>query len=297
MAAIFLQVMRNLGLALTAAVLGGFAADARAQQVYAFAAAASDDLIEALAKKDARALGRVLGPNWNGLRPPGGIASPPVRDFLDAAAEVRQLVNDGTVARIQVGKNGWLLPIPIVRRTDGWRFDGKAASEEIRTLRIGRNELSARKAVLAVYDGQIEYAGEDRNGDGVLEYAQKFTSAPGKRDGLYWAHIEGEPTSPLGPLFASDLPGDGYHGYHYKILTAQGSHAAGGAYDYRIKGRLVGGFAVLAWPARYGDTGVVSFMVNHDGAVFEKDLGPATASIAKAATSFDPDSSWQRSAP
>jgi hypothetical protein len=220
-----------------------------------------------------------------------------VRDFLEAATDVRQLVNDGTVARIQVGKNGWLLPIPIVRRTDGWRFDAQAANEEIRILRIGRNELAARKAVLATYDGQIEYASEDRDGDGVLEYAQKFISAPGKRDGLYWAHIEGEPSSPLGPLFASDLPGDGYYGYHYKILTAQGSHAAGGAYDYRIKGRLVGGFAVLAWPVRYGDTGVVSFMVNHDGVVFEKDLGPATASIAKAATLFDPDISWQRGAP
>jgi Protein of unknown function (DUF2950) len=296
MAAMFLQVVRSVGFVMAAAVLG-FAADASAQQLYAFAAAASDDLIEALAKKDARALARVLGPNWKLLLPPGGIASPPVRDFLEAATEVRQLVNDGTVARIQVGKNGWLLPIPIVRRTDGWRFDAEAANEEIRILRIGRNELAARKAVLAAYDGQIEYASEDRNGDGVLEYAQKFISAPGKRDGLYWAHIEGEPSSPLGPLFASDLPGDGYYGYHYKILTAQGSHAAGGAYDYRIKGRLIGGFAVLAWPVRYGDTGVVSFMVNHDGVVFEKDLGPTTASIAKAATLFDPDISWQRGAP
>ena len=145
----------------------------------------------------------------------------------------------------------------------------------MRTRRIGRNELSAMQATLAYFDAQREYALKDRDGNGVLEYAQRFASTPGKYDGLYWA-ARGKDASPLGPLFAKrrSRKGPGYHGYHFKILKAQGKDAPGGAYDYIVGGRMRSGFALVAWPVRYGDTGVMSFMVSHDGTVVEKDLGP-----------------------
>jgi hypothetical protein len=168
----------------------------------------------------------------------------------------------------------------------------------MRVRQIGRNELDAQQAVLAYYDAQRDYATEDRNGDGVLEYAQKFISTPGKHDGLYWEVKDGEAGSPLGPLFADAAPpsgrGEGYHGYHYRILTAQGPSAPGGAYNYIVGGRMRGGFAAIAWPARYGETGVMTFMVSHDGIVFEKDLGKNTKAAATAMKMFDPDDSWHQ---
>jgi hypothetical protein len=156
--------------------------------------------------------------------------------------------------------------------------------------------------MLAIYDAQKEYARVDRNRDGVLQYAAKFTSSPGKQDGLYWPTKTGEAPSPLGPAVAAARAagGDaaaGYYGYRYKLLTAQGKNAPGGAYDYVARGRMIGGFAAVAWPARYGDTGVMTFMVSHDGVVYEKDLGPDTAARAAAMTRFDPDSSWQKVQP
>ena len=172
-----------------------------------------------------------------------------------------------------------------------------AGREEILYRRIGENELFAIQMCLGYVEAQHEYAAQKRDGSRVNQYAQRVVSTPGKQDGLYWASLPGEPPSPLGPLFDEALPGDGYHGYRFRLLTAQGKNAPGGAYDYRIKNRLVAGFAVVAYPVRYGDTGVMSFMVSHDGKVYEKDLGPNTAAVAKALTRFDPDASWKQVQP
>ncbi|MGB8437056.1 MAG: DUF2950 family protein, partial [Burkholderiales bacterium] len=155
------------------------------------------------------------------------------------------------------------------------------------------------QVMLAIYDAQREYATRDRNGDGVLEYAGKFSSAPGKKDGLYWPNNANEEASPLGPAVAAARAAGssgaaGYYGYRYKILTSQGKNAPGGAYDYVARGRMIGGFAAVAWPVKYGDTGVMTFMVSQDGVVYQKDLGPNTAALASAMTRFDPDSTWEK---
>ncbi|MGH8680782.1 MAG: DUF2950 family protein, partial [Burkholderiales bacterium] len=191
---------------------------------------------------------------------------------------------------------------PIVKTAQGWQFDTRAGAEEMRIRRIGRNELAVEQVMLAIYDAQKDYARQDRRGDGVLQYAARFTSSPGKRDGLYWPTKAGEAPSPLGPAVAAARTagggGDaGYYGYRYKLLTGQGKNAPGGAYDYVANGRMIGGFAAAAWPVRYGDTGVMTFIVSHDGVVYEKDLGPETAARASAMTRFDPDSSWRKVEP
>ena len=174
----------------------------------------------------------------------------------------------------------------------GWRFDPKAGGEEMRVRRIGRNELAVLQAVQAYRDAQLDYAEHDHNGDGVLEYAQRILSSDGAHDGLYWPEDGSGDVSPLGPLFGDDLPKGDYLGYRYRILTAQGPSAPGGAHPYRIGDRMTRGFALIAWPAKYNDTGVMSFMIGTDGQVFEKDLGPNGEAVAKAMKAFDPDSSW-----
>jgi len=180
-----------------------------------------------------------------------------------------------------------------------------AGKEELLNRRIGRNELHTVKVCLAYVDAQREYALKDHDGDGLLEYAQKFSSTKGKKDGLYWEAKEGEEQSPIGPLTAQAVkegctgrkPGDNpvpYHGYFYKILKAQGKNAPGGAHDYLVKGNMIGGFALVAYPAEYGDSGVMTFIVNHDGVVYEKDLGKETAKIAGAMSKYDPDKTWKK---
>jgi hypothetical protein len=164
--------------------------------------------------------------------------------------------------------------------------------EELRVRRIGRNELAVVEALQGYCDAQREYAEEDRDGDGVLEYARRFSSGPGKHDGLYWATPEGEPMSPAGPLFDTGDVTDGYHGYRFRILEAQGAAASGGARPYLSGGHLANGFAIVAWPARHGETGVMAFVVNHDGVVYQKNLGVASAASAAAMTRFEPDATW-----
>ncbi len=193
---------------------------------------------------------------------------------------------------LTVGESGWTLPIPIVRENEGWRFDTAAGARNIRIRRIGANELSAMQAALAYHDAQIEYAQSDRDGDGILEYAQRFISTQGEKDGLFWTPETGEASSPLGPRFAEKKPEAAYHGYNYRILTAQGEYAPGGAYDYRVNGNMVRGFALIAWPAKYGESGVMSFMISRDGTLFEADLGPEGGAIASNASLFDPDDRW-----
>lgn len=223
-------------------------------------------------------------------------------EFLAAYAERNRLVTEGENTILIVGKQDWPLPIPIVKKGDSWVFDTAKGKEEILNRRIGQNELFTIQSLLAVVDAQREYALKDRDRDGLLEYAQKFVSDPGKQNGLYWDAKQGEPESPLGPIMtrlrsagyqgkASATPAP-YHGYFYRILTAQGKNAPGGAYSYLVKGRMIGGFAVVAYPAEYGNSGVMTFIVNHDGKVFQKDLGKNTSAVASAMKEYNPDKTW-----
>jgi len=225
--------------------------------------------------------------------------------FLAAYDERNRLATEGENTILIVGKQDWPLPIPIVKKSNGWVFDAEKGKEEILNRRIGENELNTIQSMLAIVDAQREYAIKDR--DALLEYAQKFVSDPGQKNGLYWDAKAGEPQSPLGPIMmraraegyqrtpgkppTSSTPAP-YHGYYYRILTAQGKDAPGGAYSYLVKGKMIGGFAVVAYPAEYGNSGVMTFIVNHDGNVFEKDLGKNTASLAKSMKAYNPDKTW-----
>ena len=225
--------------------------------------------------------------------------------FIHAYDQKNGLSKEGDKMVLTVGEKDWPFPIPLVKKGDQWFFDTKAGKEEILNRRIGQNELSTIQTMLAIVDAQREYAMNDRDGDGVLEYAEKFPSDPGKKNGLYWETKEGEEPSPLGALVAQ-AKAEGYtragaksnpvpvHGYYYRILKKQGKHAPGGAFDYVVKGKMIGGFAVVAYPAKYGNSGVMSFMVNHEGAVFQRDLGRNTEQKAKAMTSFDTDKTWTK---
>jgi len=204
-----------------------------------------------------------------------------------------------------IGKDDWPFPIPLVKKGESWFFDTNKGREEILNRRIGENELNTIQTLLAVVDAEREYAIKDLDGDGVPEYAQKLMSDQGKKNGLYWKTKEGEEPSPLGE-FVADARAEGYikdrskqkpipyHGYYYRMLKAQGKNAAGGAYDYVVKGKMIGGFAVIASPAKYGNSGVMTFLVNHDGVVYQKDLGKNTEKAAKAIKKFDPDKTWKK---
>jgi len=207
-------------------------------------------------------------------------------------------------AILEVGKEDWPFPIPLVKDKAGWRFDTAAGKEEMLNRRIGNNELAAIQSCLAYVDAQREYYLRDPDSDSLLHYARHLQSTKGKRDGLYWPTTGDEPESPLGAFFAqaraegystgSTGGPSPYHGYLFRILDEQGPHAEGGAYSYLAKGELMGGFAMVAYPAKYGASGVMTFLVNHNGVVFEKDLGPNTGQLARKMKRFDPDESWKR---
>jgi hypothetical protein len=264
-----------------------------AQQTFDTPALAAEVFVDAVARNNTEALGAILGDDWRDFIPTENIDQTDVDAFLEAwnnTHRFKQIAyGKGLIA---VGPEDWTLPIPIVKQGERWRFDTRAGAEEMRTRRIGRNELAVMQAVMAYYDSQKEYALIDRNGDGMLEYARKLISSPGLYDGLYWPVQEGEAESPLGSLFGDDTPGNDYYGYYYRILTAQGPNAPGGPHDYLINGRMRAGFALVAWPVTYGDTGVTTFMVNHDGQVYQKDLGSETDATARAIMRFDPDATW-----
>jgi hypothetical protein len=206
-----------------------------------------------------------------------------VTDFLEAWAKSHAIVAAGPAkAYVGAGRSGWTQSVPLVRAAAGWHFDTRMAPDEMRVRRIGRNELAAIQVVLAYTDAQDEYFARAGTGDGVREYARRGLSSPGKRDGLYWASLPGRPESPLGEQFADAKVGQPYHGYRYAILTAQGPGADGGARSYVRNGHMTEGHALIAWPARYGDTGVMTFIVNRDGVVYQKDLGRGTDAAAKA---------------
>lgn len=266
---------------------------AGAQTTYPTAEAAADAFTAVLESGNPDMMKTVLGDDWRRFIPPTGLDDEDVQRYLAAWKKSHAIVRDGDGrAMVAVGENGWTLPIPLVQTDKGWNFDVPAGAEEMRTRRIGRNELTAIDAVLAYADAQREYALHDRNGDGVLEYAQRIISTPGQKDGLYWASLDDEEESPLGPLFGEDEPGTDYHGYYFRILQGQGPAAPGGAYSYMLGGRMVGGFALIAWPVHWDDTGVMTFTINHRGVVYENDLGPETEERARKIMVFNPDETW-----
>ena len=226
--------------------------------------------------------------------------------FLAAYDKKNALEKSGDKAVLNVGDDNWPFPAPIVNKDGKWAFDANAGREEVLNRRVGRNELDAIQTMLAIVDAQREYASSDPDGNGFADYARKFRSTAGKKDGLYWPDEAGKPQSPLGDLVATAAkegygkaqsdPGKpaAYHGYHFRILTGQGKNAKGGAYDYVVAGRMIGGFAIVAWPSSYRNSGVMTFVVNHDGVVYEKDLGAQTPSLAASMARFDPDSTWRK---
>jgi hypothetical protein len=270
-------------------------ATARAQKAYETPRKAVDAFVAAVESRDDAAMRTVLGDDFRQVLAVHEVDRADVDQFLaDYRKEHRIERESDDRAILEAGGDGWTLPIPIVKRENGWVFDTRQGRAEMRKRRIGRNELAVQQAILAYYDAQKEYAQADWNGDGRPEYAQKLISTPGKHDGLYWEAKPGEPESALGPLLANKTPGSAYHGYRYKILKSQGANAPGGARSYLVNGRMIDGFALVAWPARYGDTGVMTFVISSDGKVYQKDLGPGTNAAASNITSYDPDSSWER---
>jgi hypothetical protein len=270
---------------------------------------AVDALVSALRANDLAQAATILGGGAEEVLHSGDDVSDRagLATFLAAYDEAHRLepVADGDV-NLLVGRNEWPLPIPLYAEGGRWAFDTDAGLDELLSRRIGRNELDAVQVCLAIVDAQREYASSDPDGDGVQEYAPKFKSDEGKRDGLFWPAKEGEAMSPLGllvaeaaeqgyaPRSASDVGPRPYRGYHYRILRGQGAHAEGGAFEYVVNGRMIGGFAVLAHPADYANSGMMTFVVNHAGVVFQKDLGEQTAEKARAITAFDPDASWSK---
>ncbi|MCU0072651.1 DUF2950 domain-containing protein [Pseudomonas koreensis] len=269
---------------------------AMAQQTFPTPEKAVEAFVEALGTEhaDQKRLTELLGEEWHSFIPREGVQRSDVDAFLQQYREQHTLEKSGdSKAVLSVGPDHWTLPIPLVKGASGWHFDMKSARTEIRTRQIGRNELDAVQAVRTYHDAQMDYASEDRDGDGALEYAQKIISSPGKHDGLYWPDDGTDQISPLGPAFGQAINDEDWHGYHFRILDAQGPSAPGGAYSYLIGDKMSRGFALIAWPAKYADTGVMSFMISHEGQVFEKDLGPDSEKVAKAMKRFDPDDSWK----
>ncbi|TMA60844.1 MAG: DUF2950 domain-containing protein [Deltaproteobacteria bacterium] len=227
--------------------------------------------------------------------------------FIAAYDEKNRLATEGETTILIVGKQEWPFPIPVVKKGQVWVFDTAKGKEEILNRRIGENELFTIQVCLAIVDAEREYAIKDRNRDGLLEYAQKLASDPGKKNGLYWDAKQGEPQSPLGPIMVQ-ARGEGYqgrpsnspspyHGYYFRLLTAQGKDAPSGARSYLWRGKMIFGFALIAYPAEYGNSGVMSFIVNHDGNVFQKNLGANTAAIARSMKEYNPDKTWTAAKP
>jgi hypothetical protein len=285
------------------------AATAKAQpKTFASPEEAVKALVDALKTGDKAQLSVLFGPGSESLVSSGDdVEDKATRErFLKNYEEKNSLEKKGDdEVLLQVGKDDWPLPIPIRRKGSAWAFDTKAGKEEFLNRRIGRNELNTIDVLEAYVDAQREYAGQDRDGDGVYSYAQKFRSTPGKKDGLYWEIKEGEEASPFGPLSArADQEGytrktktekpSPYHGYYFRILKAQGKNAPGGAYDYVVKGNMILGFGLVAWPATYGSSGIMTFLVNQEGVVYQKDLGKGTAKAAGALKRYDPDPTWKK---
>lgn len=271
----------------------------QAQQTFDSPEAAIAALLEALQRQDDAAVLAIFGAQYADqiLGEDPAAAHEEQARFAAAAKQSLELRPEGEGRRVAyVGPRAWPLPIPIVQSGGTWHFDTEAGIDELANQRIGGNELRTIDTVRAYVDAQNEYASADRDGDQVLEYAQHIRSSPGGHDGLYWPSEGDAAPSPVGPLIAAAVEthdvGDPFNGYYYRILTRQGANPPGGAYDYVINGNMIAGFALIAWPAEYGHSGIKTFMVNHQGKVFEKDLGPDTAQAAAAIDAYDPDATW-----
>jgi len=290
-------------------LISAFASDFRAAEIQQKLFQTPDEAVQALVAAartdDLTSMQAILGPGSKELISSGdSVADNAGRDRFVASYEQKHSLEAWTVRTmiLHIGTDDWSLPIPIVKRGSSWGFDIVKGKKEILNRRIGRNELQAIDVVGAYVDGQHEYASRDCYGAGKVEFAQRFGSTPGSRDGLYWEAKEGEQQSPLGPLIARAAR-EGYgtngnlspfHGYYFKIIKGQGKHAKGGSYNYVVKDKMILGFALVAYPAEYGNSGIMTFMVNQDGIIFEKNLGKNTRRIAEAITVYNPDKSWKK---
>lgn len=296
-----------------AAWLGG-CSSAASQMGKAFVSpqAAVESVVTAVRNNDQEQLKAILGPEAEDVIASGD----PVNDAYNAATFVQAFDKQHRLVPgpngemiLEVGPNNWPMPIPLVNTDGGWRFDTPAGIDEVLSRRIGRNELSTIQTCLAIVDAQRDYAEMDPRGDGSREYAQRFISTPGRRDGLFWPTAEGEPPSPLGDLigqavemgYVSNSPASPasprpFHGYLFRMLTSQGPDAPGGAMNYMAAGRMVGGFGVVAYPATYGNSGIKTFIVSDAGIVYEKDLGDDTHAEASAMQAFNPGPGWTKAA-
>jgi hypothetical protein len=287
-------------------VAGDAGAKAIKQKGFASPEEAVTALVNGVKADDKEAVWAILG--GKGLLSSGD----PVEDKADVARFIAAYDKKNKIEKpsenkavLSVGPDDWPFPIPVVKRGHAWYFDTNAGKQELFNRRIGRNELRVIDAMRAYVDMQREYANRDWDGNGIYPYAQKIVSTPGKKDGLYWESKAGEPESPLGPFFAK-AAAEGYgkkggsgkpspfHGYYFKILKAQGKHANGGAFDYVAKGNMILGYGMLAYPTKYGSSGIMTFIVNHEGVVYQKDLGKDTAKRAKAINAYDPDRTWKK---
>jgi len=260
-------------------------------------------VLRALKNDDDQAMIGIFGPKYEKeIVPTDRIAKRANRmRAYRAAKEMWTWQKEGKGKRtLVIGNEAWPMPIPLVKEAKGWRFDTAAGIEEIINRRIGRNELSAIEVIGAYVSAQKLFASRDRDGDKVLEYAQRIKSTEGAHDGLYWEAKKGEEVSPFGPLVAEDRdyleghePGDPFHGYYFKILTRQGKRAPGGRHDYVINGNMIAGFAMVAYPADYGTSGIMTFLVSHNGTVYENDLGPDTPFLGAAMHEYNPDDMWK----
>jgi len=273
-------------------------------QSFPTAEEAAKALLEAAASDNADALWTVIGDEFRDelQNPDPAQERENRRKVLAAAKESMTLREDNADTRVMIiGKEAWPMPIPIVRDAKGWHFDTAAGADEIIARRIGTNELETIDNLRAYVDAQVQYASADRDGDDVLEYAQKINSTAGKKDGLYWEAAEGsdEELSPFGPFFGEHAAyltlqdqDDPFMGYYYRVVSRQGENAPGGRYDYVINGNMIAGFAMIAWPAEYGSSGIMTFIVSQNGKVFQTDLGDLTGGAAAAIQVYDPDDGW-----
>jgi hypothetical protein len=283
-------------------------ASAPSQLTFANPDAAAAALIDAIKLGDEKRLLEVLGPGSQALINSGDRHADAANrqkfvENYDAKHKLAEVAPGRDV--LDVGANDWPLPIPVVQVNGGWQFDSRAGAQAIVDRRIGRNEIAAIRVALTYVDAQRDFFERSKQAGGTGEYAQRLISTPNQHDGLYWPATEGEPESPFGPLVAQAVeegyPGDivaghpiPYQGYYFRILKAQGDNAPGGAKTYMAGGQMTGGFALVAWPATFGASGIMTFLVNQDGVVFQKDLGKGTAAAATAMTRFDPDVTWAR---
>ena len=299
------NILALVVLSLTLVMPSAFAAPVAEQLYFVSPLTAVDALAVAVKKQDDATLLKIFGPDADDILR----TEDPIQDhqglerFSEAMDQKIALVRQSDdVIQLELGQDDWPFPIPLQRDEKGWYFDTAAGRDELLNRRIGANELHTLGVMRAYVDAQYEYAQQDLDGNGKADYAKHLVSSKGKKDGLYWPVVEGEADSPMGPLVAAAAAegyrqgdrkaGNSYHGYHYKPLTAQGKAAPGGKRSYLKKGVLTGGFGMVAYPAEYGVSGIMTFIVNQQGILFQKDLGEDTPKLAAAINTYDPDTGW-----